>query len=97
MDIRHHQLSQSQVKIPLQHQDFYGELHEKIPEYFPIVAISTYCEVLLLLNNLDLSVMIATRAVQKGVHMETALFILGALICWFVLNKWILPKLGVPT
>lgn len=29
--------------------------------------------------------------------METALFILGVLIFWFVLNKWILPKLGFHT
>jgi hypothetical protein len=41
--------------------------------------------------------MIAATALQKGVHMETALLILGVLAFWFVLNKWLLPKLGVPT
>ena len=29
--------------------------------------------------------------------MQTGLLILGALIFWFVLSKWILPKLGVST
>jgi hypothetical protein len=29
--------------------------------------------------------------------METALLLLGVLLVWFVLNKWILPKLGVRT
>jgi hypothetical protein len=29
--------------------------------------------------------------------METALFILGGLFLWFVLNKWVLPKLGIST
>ena len=41
--------------------------------------------------------MIAATAIRKGIHMETTLFLLGVLIFWFVLNKWILPKLGVPT
>ena len=41
--------------------------------------------------------MIAPTDIQKGIHMETALFLLGALIFWFVLNKWILPKLGIRT
>jgi hypothetical protein len=97
MDPNHHKLSQSRVKIPLQHPGFCGKPREKIPDYFPIVAISTHCELLLLLNNLNLSVMITAAGIQKGIHMETALFLLGALIFWFVLNKWILPKLGIPT
>ena len=29
--------------------------------------------------------------------MEGALLILGALLVWFVLNKWILPKMGIGT
>jgi hypothetical protein len=29
--------------------------------------------------------------------MQTGLLILGALLFWFVLSKWILPKLGVRT
>ncbi len=29
--------------------------------------------------------------------MQTGLLIIGALLFWFVLNKWILPKLGVAT
>jgi hypothetical protein len=29
--------------------------------------------------------------------MQTGLLIVGALLFWFVLNKWILPKLGVAT
>jgi hypothetical protein len=29
--------------------------------------------------------------------MKTTLFILGGLIVWFVLSKWVLPKLGIPT
>jgi len=85
------------VKIPLQHPGFCRQLREKIPCYFPIVAISTHCEALLLLNNRNLSVMVASTNIQKGIHMETALFLLGALIFWFILNKWILLKLGIRT
>ncbi len=29
--------------------------------------------------------------------MQTGLLILGALLFWFVVSKWILPKLGVQT
>jgi hypothetical protein len=55
------------MKIPLQHPGFCGELREKSSDYFPIVAIRTQCEVVLLLNNLNLSVMIAATAIQKGI------------------------------
>ncbi|SPF51355.1 hypothetical protein SBDP1_920012 [Syntrophobacter sp. SbD1] len=33
----------------------------------------------------------------KELPMQTGLLIFGALIFWFILNKWLLPKMGVPT
>jgi hypothetical protein len=29
--------------------------------------------------------------------MAELLFLLGILVLWFVLNRWVLPRLGVPT
>jgi hypothetical protein len=35
--------------------------------------------------------------IREGVGMETAIFIIGGLVFWFVMSKWVLPKLGIPT
>jgi hypothetical protein len=29
--------------------------------------------------------------------METALIVIGVLIGWFVLNRWVLPRFGIST
>jgi hypothetical protein len=29
--------------------------------------------------------------------METALVVIAVLVGWFALNRWVLPRLGVPT
>jgi hypothetical protein len=29
--------------------------------------------------------------------MDTALVVIGVLVGWIVLNRWVLPRLGVPT
>lgn len=29
--------------------------------------------------------------------METALVVIGVLIGWVVLSRWVLPRLGIPT
>jgi hypothetical protein len=29
--------------------------------------------------------------------MESALVVLAVLIGWFALNRWVLPRLGIPT
>jgi hypothetical protein len=29
--------------------------------------------------------------------MESALIVLAVLVGWFALNRWVLPRLGIPT
>jgi hypothetical protein len=29
--------------------------------------------------------------------VESALIVIGVLIGWFALNRWVLPRLGIPT
>jgi hypothetical protein len=29
--------------------------------------------------------------------METALVVIAVLVGWFALNRWVLPRLGIPT
>lgn len=36
------------------------------------------------------------RSPSGGSKLET-LVIVGALLCWFVLMRWVLPRMGVPT
>ena len=34
---------------------------------------------------------------KKGKPMIEALYLVGFMVSWIALNRWILPRLGVPT
>jgi len=37
------------------------------------------------------------KGMGKGKLMVEALYLLAFVVAWFALNRWILPRLGVPT
>lgn len=39
----------------------------------------------------------STTTMERLLKMDTGLIIFGIVVIYIVLNKWILPKLGVPT
>jgi hypothetical protein len=40
---------------------------------------------------------IRSAAPREAREMDNALTIVGVLVVWYVLQMWVLPKLGVPT
>lgn len=37
------------------------------------------------------------RQSTEGFGMKEALVLFGAMTLWFVVSKWVLPRMGVPT